>query len=64
MDVGLAPLLQVGDDYYEDLNVASAVKVLEELQAGRKPKPGSQTGRQMSAPAPGLTTLKDTAKGM
>ncbi|MCH8113087.1 MAG: NAD(P)H-dependent oxidoreductase subunit E, partial [Proteobacteria bacterium] len=56
-----APLMQVDDDYYEDLDAASTVKVLEYLQAGRKPKPGSQTGRQTSAPAPGLTTLKDTA---
>ncbi len=56
-----APLMQVGDDYYEDLDGASTVKILEDLQAGRKPKPGSQTGRQTSAPAPGLTTLKDSA---
>ncbi len=56
-----APLMQVGDDYYEDLDAASTVKVLEELQAGRKPKPGSQAGRQTSAPASGRTTLKDTA---
>lgn len=56
-----APLMQVGDDYYEDLNPASTVKLLKELQAGRKPKSGSQTGRQTSAPARGLTTLKDPA---
>lgn len=56
-----APLMQVGDDYYEDLDPASTVKLLEELQAGRKPKSGSQTGRQTSAPASGLTTLKDPA---
>ena len=56
-----APLMQVGDDYYEDLDAASTVKILKELQAGRKPKPGPQTQRQTSAPAPGLTTLKDTA---
>jgi NADH-quinone oxidoreductase subunit E len=56
-----APLMQVGDDYYEDLDAASTVKILKELQAGGKPKPGSQTQRQTSAPASGLTTLKDTA---
>ncbi len=56
-----APLFQVGDNYYEDLDAASAVKVLEELRAGGNPRPGSQSGRQTSAPAQGLTTLKDTA---
>ncbi len=56
-----APMMQVGDDYYEDLDGASTVKILQELQAGRKPKPGPQTARQTSAPAPGPTTLKDTA---
>ena len=56
-----APLMQVGEDYYEDLDAASTVKILQELQAGHKPKPGPQTGRQTSAPASGLTTLKDTA---
>ena len=53
-----APIMQIDDDYYEDLDAANAVKVLEALQAGRKPEPGSQTGRQTTAPAPGPTTLK------
>ena len=53
-----APIMQIDRDYYEDLDAANAVKVLEALQAGRKPEPGSQTGRQTSAPAPGPTTLK------
>ncbi len=53
-----APIMQIDDDYYEDLDAANTVKVLEALQAGRKPEPGSQTGRQTSAPAPGPTTLK------
>ena len=56
-----APLMQVGDEYYEDLDPASAVLVLDELRAGRSPKPGPQISRQTSAPASGLTTLKGTA---
>ncbi len=56
-----APMMQVGKDYYEDLDPANTVKILEEVQAGRRPKPGPQTGRQTSAPAPGPTTLKEPA---
>ena len=56
-----APMMQVGDDYYEDLDPANTVKILEEVQAGRRPNPGPQTGRQTSAPAPGPTTLKEPA---
>jgi NADH-quinone oxidoreductase subunit E len=53
-----APMMQVGDDYYEDLDAESTVKVLEALARGETPKPGPQNGRQTSAPAGGLTTLK------
>src|SRR5690606_42099642 len=59
-----APMTQIGDDYYEDLDAESTVKVLEALARGEKPKPGPQIDRQTSAPAGGLTTLKPkTAKG-
>lgn len=58
-----APMMQVGDDYYEDLDPQSVVRVLEALQRGETPKPGSQTGRQTSAPAGGLTTLTSLAPG-
>ncbi|MBF0093483.1 MAG: NAD(P)H-dependent oxidoreductase subunit E [Alphaproteobacteria bacterium] len=53
-----APMIQVGDDTYEDLDYESAKKVLEALKRGEKPKVGSQTGRQCSCPAGGPTTLK------
>lgn len=53
-----APMLQIGDDTYEDLDFESTKKLLEALQRGEKPKPGSQTGRQCSCPAGGPTTLK------
>lgn len=47
-----APLVQVNDDFYEDLDAASTEKLLEDLKAGKKVKVGSQTGRQCSAPVP------------
>jgi len=52
-----APMMQINDDYYEDLDSDSTEKVLVELQRGGKPRPGSQTGRHTCEPAGGLTTL-------
>ena len=52
-----APMAQINYDYYEDLNAASFEKVLDELAAGRTPKPGPQIDRQLSAPVGGPTTL-------
>ncbi len=58
-----APMMQIGDDYYEDLDSDSAQAILEKLKAGETPKPGSQTGRHTSEPAGGLTTLKNNSNG-
>jgi NADH-quinone oxidoreductase subunit E len=54
-----APMLQVGDDYYEDLDAASTVRILEAFARGEKPKPGPQSGRKSSEPQSGLTSLTD-----
>jgi NADH-quinone oxidoreductase subunit E len=53
-----APMVLIGSDTYEDLTAESFEKVLDELAAGRKPKPGPQIERQLSAPIGGPTTLK------
>ena len=53
-----APMVLIWDDTYEDLTAASFNKVLDEFAAGRKPKPGPQIDRQLSAPVGGATTLK------
>ncbi len=53
-----APMMQIGDDYYEDLTPESAKAIFETLKTGGTPKPGPQSGRQFSAPAGGPTTLK------
>jgi NADH-quinone oxidoreductase E subunit len=58
-----APMVQINDDFYEDLTPESLSKVLDELAAGRRPKIGPQVDRLNSAPAGGMTTLKDVAKG-
>jgi len=54
-----APMMQIGDDYYEDLDADSTQSILDTLKAGGTPKTGSQTGRHTSEPAGGLTSLKD-----
>jgi NADH-quinone oxidoreductase subunit E len=52
-----APILQVDDDFYEDMDAAKVVELLAALRRGDRPKPGSMTGRQTSAPDGGPTTL-------
>lgn len=56
-----APVIWIGDDFYEDLDAASTKKMIEAFKKGETPKAGSQTGRQTSAPAGGPTTLKGDA---
>ena len=54
-----APMVQINYDYYEDLTAERFGKVLDQLAAGKKVKPGPQTERQLSAPVGGPTTLTD-----
>ena len=53
-----APVVQINDDFYEDLDEASIKKVLDAFKRGETPKPGPQIDRQTSAPQGGATTLK------
>ena len=52
-----APMVQINDDYYEDLTAENFDKLLDDLAAGRPVQRGSQTGRRTSEPAGGLTSL-------
>ena len=52
-----APMMQIDDDYYEDLDAFSTESILTELKLGETPKTGSQAGRKSCEPASGLTTL-------
>ena len=52
-----APMVQIGDDYFEDLDAESTLAVLSELKAGTTPKSGSQIGRHTCEPVSGLTSL-------
>jgi NADH-quinone oxidoreductase subunit E len=57
-----APMVQINYDYYEDLTAQSFERILDELAAGRTPKPGPQIERQLSAPVGGATTLHSIGK--
>ncbi|HIJ62070.1 MAG TPA: NADH-quinone oxidoreductase subunit NuoE [Rhodospirillaceae bacterium] len=58
-----APVIWIGDDYYEDLDADSTRKIIAQLKAGEMPNAGSQTGRKGAAPIGGPTTLKTIAGG-
>jgi NADH-quinone oxidoreductase subunit E len=52
-----APVVQINDDFYEDLDPAKLEAIIDRLARGEKPAPGSQIGRQGAAPVGGPTTL-------
>jgi len=52
-----APILQIDDDYYEDLDYDRTRELLQALRRGERPAPGSTIGRVTSAPEGGPTTL-------
>ncbi|KAG5644998.1 hypothetical protein DXG03_007275 [Asterophora parasitica] len=52
-----APMIVVGDDFYEDLTPATTKKILDAFAKGQKPKPGPQSGRLTSENSAGLTNL-------
>jgi NADH-quinone oxidoreductase E subunit len=54
-----APILQVNDDFYEDLDGPATEALLDALRDGTAPPPGSVIGRQGSEPVTGRTTLTE-----
>jgi len=54
-----APIIQVNDDFYEDLDGASTEALIDALARGETPPRGSVKHRQGSAPEGGPTTLID-----
>jgi NADH-quinone oxidoreductase subunit E len=59
-----APMVQINDDYYEDLTPENFAKLLDDLAAGRPVKVGSQTGRVGSEPPSGKLTALTTLYGV
>ncbi|MHB2169237.1 NADH-quinone oxidoreductase subunit NuoE [Alsobacter sp. R-9] len=56
-----APMVQINNDYYEDLTPESFNKLLDDLAAGRPVKKGPQNGRHASEPHDAVKTLQDPA---
>ena len=57
-----APVIQVNDDFYEDLDGARTETLLEALKAGNPPPAGTLARRQTSCPIGGPTTLRGGAE--
>ena len=58
-----APMIQINDEYYEDLTLADVDHILDTLAAGGTPKPGPYNGRKAAEPLGGPTTLLDKPVG-
>ena len=54
-----APMVQINDDYFEDLTIDSFSQILEKLKNGQTVKAGPQNARFAAEPLGGLTCLKE-----
>ena len=54
-----APMIQINENYYEDLSKENLIKIIDETKNGKQPKPGSYKGRFNSAPESERTTLNN-----
>ena len=52
-----APMIQINDEYYEDLDEKKLENIIEQTMKGKTPKPGSYRGRVNSEPENNRTTL-------
>ena len=54
-----APMMQINDDFYEDLTEDTATKIFECIKIDKLPNPGSQKGRVGFEPNKRLTLVKN-----
>jgi len=52
-----APVMQVNEDYFEDLDEKKTEEIVQSLLKGKLPTPGSVKNRKNTAPEKGKTTL-------
>ena len=52
-----APMMQINQDYFEDLDESKTAEIIEKLLKDEVPTPGSATGRKNNSPEKGKTTL-------
>jgi len=55
-----APMIQINQDYFEDLDENKTEEIIQKLLRDEFPQPGSAKNRKSNAPANGKTTLLDT----
>ena len=51
------PMMQINDNYFEDLDKKKTIKIIDQILKGDKPKPGSYRGRINSEPENNRKTL-------
>ena len=56
-----APMLQIGSDFYEDIDGPITERMIADLRAGKSLKPGPQNSRVSSEPEGGALSLTDAA---
>ena len=54
-----APMMQINDDYYEDLDKEKTLEIFDKILNGEDPKPGSYRGRLNTEPENNRKTLMD-----
>tara|TARA_A100001011_G_scaffold168522_1_gene177463 strand:- start:6 stop:614 length:609 start_codon:yes stop_codon:yes gene_type:complete len=54
-----APMMQINDDYYEDLDKEKTLEILNKILKDESPKPGSYRGRINNEPENGRKTLME-----
>ena len=54
-----APMMQINDNYYEDLDKEKTLKIIDKILVGETPEPGSYRGRLNTEPENNRKTLMD-----
>ena len=54
-----APMMQINDNYYEDLDKEKTIEIFDKILKGEHPKPGSYRGRLNTEPENNRKTLMD-----
>ena len=55
-----APMMQINDHYYEDLDEKQLEKIIENIEQNKKIEPGSYRGRKSSEPENNRSTLMES----
>lgn len=58
-----APMVQINDNYYEDLKPDDIKEIIDDLKEGKTPRPGPRNGRFSCEPMGGLTSLNTPPYG-